>query len=112
LVAVDKGETNIERGMIYRRYLGDRLQGAEVNLARLTSFRLERMTRPHRGQAAPKSGLAQRIIPDAVLEGVLTVRDPVVFKETLANGIGRQRAYGRGYVRLEPTALDIAGARR
>jgi hypothetical protein len=26
----------------------------------------------------------------------------------LMNGIGRQRAYGRGYVRLEPMPLSVA----
>jgi CRISPR associated protein len=42
-----------------------------------------------------------------VLEGVLTVVDPVRFTSMLGTGIGRQRAYGRGYVRLEPARLAV-----
>jgi hypothetical protein len=41
------------------------------------------------------------------LEGVLTVIDPVPFMSALAAGVGRQRAYGRGYVRLEPARLAV-----
>jgi hypothetical protein len=48
------------------------------------------------------------VIPDAVLDGVLTVTGPPVFVQTLMQGIGRQRAYGRGYVRLEPMRMSVA----
>jgi hypothetical protein len=101
LVAVQRGETNIEREGVYTRYLEERLSGATIELTKLTRFQLLTMTRPHRGASAPASGLAQRVIPDAVLEGILAVKDPAIFKQTLMQGIGRQRAYGRGYVRLE-----------
>ena len=101
LVAVERGETNIEREGVYTRYLAERLPGATVEQAKLTRFQLLKMTRPHRGASAPASGLAQRVIPDAVLEGILAVTDPAIFKQTLMQGVGRQRAYGRGYVRLE-----------
>jgi hypothetical protein len=108
LVAVQRGETNIERQGVYTRYLVDRLSGATVEGARLTRFQLLKMTRPHRGASAPASGLGQRVVPDAVLEGILTVTDPVVFMQTLMQGVGRQRAYGRGYVRLEEMRLSVA----
>jgi CRISPR associated protein len=108
LVAVQRGETNIEREGVYTRYLIERLKGASVERAKLTRFRLEQMSRPHRGALAPPSGVAQRVVPDAVLEGALTVSDPIVFTETLMSGVGRQRAFGRGYVRLEPTRFSTA----
>jgi hypothetical protein len=105
LVAVQRGETNIERQGIYTRYLVERLGGAAVEHATLTRFRLEQMSRPHRGPSAPASGAAQRVVPDAVLEGIITVTDPAMFVQTLMSGVGRQRAFGRGYVRLEPMRL-------
>jgi CRISPR system Cascade subunit CasE len=108
LVAVQRGETNIEREGVYARYLIGRLKGASVERVKLTRFRLEQMSRPHRGASAPPSGVAQRVVPDAVLEGILTVTDPAAFVQTLMQGVGRQRAFGRGYVRLEPNRLNAA----
>jgi hypothetical protein len=108
LVAVQRGETNIEREGVYTRYLAERLSGATVEQVKLIQFQLVKMTRPHRGQAAPESGLAQRVIPDAVLEGILAVTDPAIFKQTLIQGVGRQRAYGRGYIRLEAMRFSTA----
>jgi CRISPR associated protein len=96
------------RDQVYADYLTGRLRGAAINMVRMGRFRLEKITRPHRGDKAPASGFASRIVPDAVLEGVLTVDDPAMFAETLAAGVGRQRAYGRGFIRLEPLALDRA----
>jgi|SRR5271166_2947474 len=96
------------REQVYADYLTERLRGASVNIVRMGRFRLEKMTRPHRGDKAPASGLASRIVPDAVLEGILTVDDAAAFAETLAAGVGRQRAYGRGFIRLEPVALEQA----
>jgi CRISPR system Cascade subunit CasE len=108
LVAVQRGETNIEREGVYTRYLAERLAGATVERAKLTQFQLVKMTRPHRGASAPASNVAQRVVPNAVLEGILTVTDPVAFMQTLTQGVGRQRAYGRGYVRLEAMRPSVA----
>jgi CRISPR system Cascade subunit CasE len=108
LVAVQRGETNIEREGVYTRYLVERFAGAIVEQAKLTQFRLINMIRPHRGASAPASNMAQRVVPDAVLEGILTVTDPAAFEQTLTQGIGRQRAYGRGYIRLEAMRPSLA----
>jgi len=108
LVAVQRGETNIEREGVYTRYLAERLSGATVQWAKLTRFQLVKMTRPHRGPSAPASNFAQRVVPDAVLEGILMVTDPAAFKQKLTQGIGRQRAYGRGYIRLEALRPSVA----
>lgn len=109
LVAVQRGETNIEREGVYTRYFAERLAGAAIERTKLVRFQLVNMTRPHRGASAPTSKVAQRVVPDAVLEGILTVTDPAAFKQTLTQGIGRQRAYGRGYIRLEAMRSSVAG---
>jgi hypothetical protein len=33
--------------------------------------------------------------------------EPMSFTSTLADGVGRQRAYGRGYIRLEPARVAV-----
>jgi CRISPR system Cascade subunit CasE len=102
LAAIDRGEEGILREVIYTRYLVERLKGARVDAARLTGFRLVEVTRPHRGSLAPATGVAQRVLPEAEFLGVVTVMDSDVLAQTVRNGIGRHRAFGRGYVRLEP----------
>jgi hypothetical protein len=108
LVAAGRGETNIDREGVYARYLAERLSGATIKQAKLTRFQLVKMTRPRRAGSADASGFGQRVIPDAVLEGILVVTDPPAFKKTLMYGVGRQRAYGRGYVRLEAARYSTA----
>ena len=108
LVAVQRGEKNIDREGVYARYFVERLKGAMVERAKLTRFRLEKMSRPHRGASAPPTGISQRVVPDAVLEGILTVTDPELLRQTLMSGVGRQRAFGRRYVRLEPLQFRAA----
>jgi hypothetical protein len=108
LVAVQRSEQNIEREGIYARYLMERLKGASVERVKLTRFRLETMSRPHRGTNPPASRVAQRVVPDATLEGILKVSDGELFQQTLMSGVGRQRAFGRGYIRLEPLRVSAA----
>jgi hypothetical protein len=107
LVAVDQGTEGPTRDGVYRAYLAERLAGARIETCRLLQMRLAPMLRPHRGSDAPVSGYATRTLPDVVLEGVLTVEDPVPFTSTLGAGVGRQRGYGRGYFRLEPVRLAV-----
>jgi hypothetical protein len=108
LVAVQRGEQKIEREGIYARYLMERFKGASLEHVKLTRFRLETMSRAHRGANAPSSRIAQRVVPDALLEGILKVSDGELFQQTLMSGVGRQRAFGRGYVRLEPLRVSAA----
>jgi hypothetical protein len=107
LVAVDQGTEGPTRDGVYRAYLAERLAGAQIETCRLMQMRLAPILRPHRGSDAPASGYATKTVPDVALEGVLTVVDPAPFTSTLGAGVGRQRAYGRGYVRLEPARLAI-----
>jgi hypothetical protein len=107
LVAVDQGTEGPTRDAVYGAYLAERLAGARIKTCRLMQMRLAPILRPHRGSDAPASGYATRTLPDVVLEGVLTVFDAAPFTSMLGAGIGRQRAYGRGYLRLEPERLAV-----
>lgn len=44
--------------------------------------------------------------PDAVLQGNLVIRDPIKFRDLLAQGIGRHKAYGYGMLLLRPPRKD------
>jgi CRISPR system Cascade subunit CasE len=96
------------REAVYRQYLVQRIRGAEVGFVALNRFQLDKVTRPHRGEHAPDTGVATRVMPDVTMSGLLVVTDPEAFVDTLAQGVGRQRAYGRGMLRLEAPRLPQA----
>lgn len=107
LVEIDRGggTTDLSRDEVYRRYLQDRLAGGELLHTRLAGFRLLRMTRPGKERAAVKT------MPEAVLEGVLRVTEGASLVTTMTEGVGRQRAYGFGMMRLQPeTHRAVSGA--
>jgi CRISPR-associated protein Cas6/Cse3/CasE subtype I-E len=91
-----------DRSEVYSRYLHKRLGGAQVDGITLDGFRLAPMVRRH-----AQKGWAQRTFPVAEMSGTLTVTDPIAFTQTLVAGIGRQKAFGFGLVRVE--ALQISG---
>jgi CRISPR-associated protein Cas6/Cse3/CasE subtype I-E len=107
IVAREAGRTDT-RERVYCEYLVQRLRGADVRSVALDRFQLVKATRPHRGKDAPETGVAGRVMPDATLSGVLVVTDPEAFTRTLIEGVGRQRAYGRGMLRLEAPRLAQA----
>jgi hypothetical protein len=43
-----------------------------------------------------------KTMPEAVMEGRLHIYDPAKLMEAISGGIGRQRAYGCGMLRLQP----------
>lgn len=86
-----------DRARVYADYLADRLAGAAVESVQVNGARLTRMTRRTR------SGWVQRTFPVAAMSGVLGVVDAASLTETLGRGIGRQKGYGFGFIRLEPT---------
>ena len=90
----------LARDDIYRDYLVRKLVGAEVENCRLDSFRLARFMRPK------TNGQATKTMPEASLSGVLRVSNPDALSECLRSGVGRQRAYGYGMVRLQPIRLS------
>jgi CRISPR-associated protein Cas6/Cse3/CasE subtype I-E len=88
------------RAEIYARYLSERLRGARLDAVNVDGFRLAPMTRRHASK-----GWAQRTFPVAEISGVLTVEETDVFTETLTAGIGRQKGYGFGMVRIEAMSM-------
>ena len=99
LVAADghEGKTGLRREAVYVDYLAGKLFGAEIASASLKGFRLHRIARK-----AAKTGIGRRTVPQAWIAGVLTVTDAERFQRTLIEGVGRQRAFGHGMVRLMP----------
>jgi hypothetical protein len=90
-------DAGIKRDLVYREYLSERLVGATVSDGRLLQFRLQKFMRPKKD-----GSVSGKIMPEAVIEGRLRVDDPVKLYETIGKGIGRQRAYGCGMLRLQP----------
>lgn len=87
----------LKRDDVYREYLSQRLAGARVDDGRLLQFRLQKFMRPKKdGKVSGKT------MPEAVIEGHLRVDDPAKLSEAMGTGIGRQRAYGCGMLRLQP----------
>jgi CRISPR-associated protein Cas6/Cse3/CasE subtype I-E len=86
-----------DRARIYIDYLTARLAGAEVQHIGLDGTRLASMVRrqgPH---------WTERVFPIAEMSGTLTISDAGQFTALLTQGLGRQRGYGFGFIRLEPT---------
>lgn len=85
------------REAVYRDWLAERLDGAEIEAARLAQFRRTRILRDGKALEGP----------DAVLHGTLRVTDAAVFGALLAHGIGRHRAYGYGMMLLRPADAPV-----
>lgn len=84
--------SRLKREDAYRLWLAERLAGvAELVGARLTRFLRHR---------ASRHGAVEG--PDATLQGDLVIRDPVLFADRLARGLGRHSAYGFGMLLLRP----------
>jgi CRISPR system Cascade subunit CasE len=91
-------DANLKRDDVYRDYLAERLAGASIEASRLVRFRLRRFMRPKEDRS-----VSGRTMPEAVIEGRLRVDDPVRLTQAISTGVGRQRAYGFGMLRLQPS---------
>jgi hypothetical protein len=90
-------DAGLIRDDVYRDYLAERLAGATVDASHLVQFRLRRFMRPK------KDGFVSgKTMPEAIIEGRLRVDDPAKLIEVIGAGVGRQRAYGCGMLRLHP----------
>jgi CRISPR system Cascade subunit CasE len=91
---------DVDRAAAYADWLGERLgAAAELGAVRLDGFRRLRLVRCD--HAAPrKNRILER--PEALLRGDLVVRDGAAFRQLLARGVGRHRAYGFGMLLLRP----------
>jgi CRISPR system Cascade subunit CasE len=90
-----------DRESVYVDWLRQRLDGAAGLLdVRLQAFRRVRVLRRGRrdGEGKRKTEVAER--PDALLTGTLGVTDPDAFRDLLARGVGRHRAFGFGMLLL------------
>jgi hypothetical protein len=90
-------DAGLKRDDVYRTYLAGRLLGATIETSRLDQFRLRKFMRPKK-----EGPVAVKTMPEAVIEGHLRVDDPTKLIEAIGSGIGRQRAYGCGMLRLQP----------
>jgi CRISPR system Cascade subunit CasE len=90
-------DAGLNRDDVYRDYLAERLRGASIEASRLVQFRLRRLMRPKLDRS-----VSGRTMPEAVIEGQLRVDDPTRLAEAISAGVGRQRAYGFGMLRLQP----------
>jgi CRISPR system Cascade subunit CasE len=90
-------DANLKRDDVYRDYLSERLSGATIEGSRLVQFRLRRFMRPKSDRS-----VAGKTLPEAVIEGHLRIDDPAKLVEVMGAGVGRQRAYGCGMLRLQP----------
>ncbi len=85
-----------DRARVYVDYLTARLVGAGVHQISLDGTRLASMVR----RQGPN--WTERVFPIAEMSGTLTIKAPSQFTTLLTQGLGRQRGYGFGFVRLEP----------
>lgn len=90
------------REQVYVEWLRERLAGAARLLgARLHAFRRARVLRQGRnGNGKRRPTVSER--PDALITGTLEVTEPGAFRELLARGVGRHRAFGFGMLLLRP----------
>jgi hypothetical protein len=93
------------RDEVYRGYLGARLAGAALDGCRLDGFQLLRIARPKQS-----AGFGWKTVPEAVMQGGLTVTDPAALVQSAAVGVGRQRAYGFGMLRFQPAQVEPVGS--
>jgi len=98
-------DTAPPRAAVYADWLQTRLDSTvslDTDRTELTSFRLVSTWR-RRHDAQGRAGKGQRLVrPDAILRGRLTVARPDAFRELLARGVGRHRAFGFGMLLLRP----------
>lgn len=88
----------VDREKVYADWLGEQLRrdgAGELGDVRLASFVRETVRR---------RGSPRMERPNAVMEGTLTVTDPLAFRALLTRGIGRHRAFGFGMLLLRPPA--------
>lgn len=95
------------REAVYIEYLGNRLEGARIEQAHMERFQIAER---YRKSARSRVGFARYRAPDAVITGILEVTDAGALFQQIGTGIGRQRAFGCGMLRLAPVPVRAAAA--
>lgn len=106
--------THLTREGVYCSWLGDHLAregAATLERASLVEFQHEHASRHVQPKVDNQPRKSVRIDrPDAVIEGVLEVKDARAFRALLARGVGRHRAYGFGMLVIDARAVASAHA--
>lgn len=92
----------LEREEVYRGWLREELEKdgvASLVDAAMTGFTLMRSYRRTWGESRSGARVAH---PDVRFEGTLEVKDGAKFRQRLARGLGRHRAFGFGMLLLRP----------
>jgi CRISPR system Cascade subunit CasE len=94
----------LDRAAIYGDWARERLEaGGAAQVERLWLGGFRRVRQQRKGQALPGERTVRHLErPEAVMAGVLRVRDPQAFERLLARGVGRHRAFGYGMLLLKP----------
>jgi CRISPR system Cascade subunit CasE len=108
--AKSRPDEKLDRGAVYFEWLGREFAKGGASLdprsTRLVSVRRARLLRRSAADGAGDRPLTQIGKkgggPDLVMAGELSVADPIAFKNLLARGIGRHRAFGFGMLLLRP----------
>ena len=97
-------DAGLSRELVYREWLESQLgEACGLEKIELKGFRLVRQIRASR---SPKDASPRQLVrltrPQALIRGILTVRNEENFHQLLARGIGRHRAFGYGMLLLRP----------
>ncbi|MCB9678338.1 MAG: type I-E CRISPR-associated protein Cas6/Cse3/CasE [Alphaproteobacteria bacterium] len=95
-------DESADRGAVYREWLLQQIQrhgDATLESFELTRHRLTRMLRRKQGGVRKPTSLT---LPEMECTGVLAIGEPDRFRELLARGVGRHRAFGFGMLLLRP----------
>ena len=96
-------DAQVDRERVYVQWIQRELgrdDASSLDAARLEEFRRQQVRR---------TGGARLERPNAVMQGVLTVRDADAFRQLLARGLGRHRAFGFGMLLLTPAGRQAEG---
>ena len=97
-----ESEPPLEREMVYREWMKERMSGAaELERADLSLFRLVSQYRQG-SQGGGRRSASRLVRPQALFHGVLRIRNRNEFNALLARGIGRHRAFGYGMLLVRP----------
>lgn len=104
---IEQSETEdgpMDRATVYGEWLARQVEGAAMlESVQLAGFRLVRVLRRSQQTATQERRFGRPVVlPQALLRGVMTVRNGEAFAALLARGIGRHRAFGYGMLLLRP----------
>lgn len=94
------GDDEATREGVYRDWTAERLHpAADILSSSLRSFRRRKLIRKTHEEVRRAQVLER---PEALVGGILSVRDPKAFAAILASGVGRHKAFGFGMLLLHP----------